>query len=363
MNLHIVPDNVFINQFYDNLAELGLLESNRIIVRSNYKKLKYIRRDISFAPLYSTKFSALTGETSSYDRVFIHQLSPLMYRWIARHDLKELNWMVWGADLYNLRFTRIDLHEKLTNRYVKKVSAHEVMLQLKYWLTNAVYRDKAYAKIKNVLTWMESEYAFARNNIPSLKGGHRFFFYENQIPYQKIDASLRDQQDRKKTATPSIIIGNSGGPDTNHLDAMKYLDDHGIKADLTITVSYGTKDYIDFLKKNVGFYKNGKVEFLESYMGIEDYLNFLATQDGLVMYNIRPQGFGNIFMMLYLGKPVFLHEKNISIPDLEKNGIQWYPLSSISDPHAYAYSEQNREAVVRLLSHERLLGTYRELFG
>jgi hypothetical protein len=35
MNLHIVPDNSFVNKFCDNLQELGLWEDNKIIVRSN----------------------------------------------------------------------------------------------------------------------------------------------------------------------------------------------------------------------------------------------------------------------------------------------------------------------------------------
>ena len=85
MNLHIVPDSKFINAFYNNLGELGLLQKNKIIVRSS-NKLKYIEHDLPTAPLYGAAFDELTGDTMQYDAVYIHLFSPLMYRWVARHS-------------------------------------------------------------------------------------------------------------------------------------------------------------------------------------------------------------------------------------------------------------------------------------
>jgi hypothetical protein len=36
-------------------------------------------------------------------------------------------------------------------------------------------------------------------------------------------------------------------------------------------------------------------------MAFEEYLNFLAASDGLIMNTVRPQGYGNILMMMYVG--------------------------------------------------------------
>lgn len=363
MNLHIVPDSKFINTFAVNLKELGILSSNRLIVASK-KKLKYVEGDISHAPLYSPAFKSICGATTQYKAVYIHLFSPLMYRWVAKNSFRQLNWMVWGADLYNLPGIKTDFYGPITNQ---KYSSRgrplsEWLYLLKVLITNSRFRNEAYAKVDNVLTWMTTEYAFAKSNIPSLRADHKFFFYENQIPYQKLGERSAEAKARVHNI-PIIIVGNSGYPTNNHLDAIGYLQKHGIKADLCLPVSYGDKKYVALLKRELAAYPNGTVTFVDRYMDFDEYLNLLSAADALIMNSIRPQGYGNILMMLYMGKPVFVNEDNISMPDLKKNGImtnEWGDLSSISSLRPRI---QNKDAIINLLSHSRLLDVYRELFS
>ncbi len=192
MNLHIVPDNVFINKFYENLHELGIAGNNRAVVRTNGKKLRYIKHDLPFAPLYSSAFEAMTGETGNYEKVFIHLFSPLLYRWVATRQFRELNWMVWGADLYNLPSVRTTLYEELTLRkYVTGTfSLDDFLYRTKVAILHQRFRDRAYTKVDNVLTWMTSEYDFAIQHLPALRARHQFFFYENDIHYQALDEMM-----------------------------------------------------------------------------------------------------------------------------------------------------------------------------
>src|SRR5688572_18874582 len=209
MNLHIVPDNSFINKFCDNLQELGLRENNKVIVRSNEGPLKAIKHNLPFAPLYSGRFSSLTGDTEQYAKVFVHYLTPLLYRWLARNKFREVNWMIWGGDLYNLpALDRVCYETKTWNEYVTKDwSAQTLLYNLKVKLTQSPFQQRAYVKIKNVLTWMGEEYNFAVNHLP-LKADHKFFFYENQLPYGKLDALVPAKRSQKL----SLILGNSGSP-------------------------------------------------------------------------------------------------------------------------------------------------------
>ena len=75
-------------------------------------------------------------------------------------------------------------------------------------------------------------------------------------------------------------------------------------------------------------FRYGKIN-LDRYMPFEEYLNFLAASDGLIMNTFRPQGYGNILMMMYLGKPVYFNPKNISFPDLNATGLKWMPIESL----------------------------------
>jgi len=362
MNLHIVPDSKYINTFCANLAELDILQNNKIIVRSN-KKLSYTSQDLPWAPLYSSRFKELAGDTMDYDKVFIHLFSPLMYRWVAGHSFKELNWMVWGADLYNLPFIRENFYETITAKNLSESSSiNEWLYLLKVWVTNMPFKNKAYAKVDHVLTWMNAEYTFVRTKIPGLRADQRFFFYENPLPYQKLDTMGFPEHSSARTI-PSIIVGNSGYPTNNHLDVVEHLMQNRIEANLYFPVSYGDLKYVKFLKKKLANYPLGKVEFIDRYMSFNEYLEFLKSADALVMNNIRPQGYGNVLIMLYLGKPVFLNKNNISLSDLEQNGIltnDWNDMKSIL---LLDKRNNNKESIINLLSHDRLLTVYRELFS
>jgi hypothetical protein len=362
MNLHIVPDSKYINTFCANLKELDILQNNKIIIRSN-KKPSYISPDLPWAPLYSSRFKELADDTKDYDKVFIHLFSPLMYRWVAGHSFKELNWMVWGADLYNLPFIRENFYETITAKNLSESSSiNEWLYLLKVWVTNMPYKTKAYSNVDHVLTWMNSEYTFARTKIPGLRADQRFFFYENPLPYQKLDAvELSGHQPEHDN--PSIIVGNSGYPTNNHLDAVEYLTKNRIEANLYFPVSYGDLKYVKFLKKKLASYPLGKVEFIDRYMSFDEYLEFLKSADALFMNNIRPQGYGNVLMMLYLGKPVFLNKKNISLSDLEQNGILTNDWSDMNSILRLDKDIDNKESIINLLSHNRLLEVYRELFS
>jgi dTDP-N-acetylfucosamine:lipid II N-acetylfucosaminyltransferase len=362
MNLHIVPDNVFINKFYDNLLELGIAENNRLVVRTNSKTVRYLKHNFPFAPLYSGAFEELTGPTRAYQKVFIHQFTPLLYRWVATHELRELNWMVWGSDLYNLPAVRMELYESLTlRRYIKrKFSASDFLYRAKVAILHEAFRSGAYMKVSHILTWMKSEYDFASNHLTDLKAGHRFFFYENDMPYQALDEVMREPPPRNDK--PLYILGNSSTAELNHMDAVAWMNEAGVKADLALPISYGDARYSHFLKNNLLFYRGGELRFVDQYMNFNEYLQFLYKVDGLIMNNIRPQGYGNIFMMMYLGKKVFLNEKNLSIPELTRAGLIWRAVTKMNVSDDLNWKE-NRTAVTKLLSHSSLLETYGQLFS
>jgi hypothetical protein len=358
MNLHIVPDNTFINAFHDNLDAIGLLSSNRIVVRTNSSVLVAIKRDIPYAKLYSKAFEQHVGDTLQYEKVFIHYFTPLLYRWVAQHSFKELNWMVWGGDLYNLPGLDHTCYEPMTLEYVRKDRSLKTLLyHLKVLLAQRPFRKAAYQKVRNILTWMQQEYAFARDHLP-VNAGHTFFFYENQQPYQALDGIKNTALNEHRL---TILIGNSGTPSNNHLDAVRFLSVHRIDADLVVPVSYGDPRYIKFLRENLT-YAFGKVTFVDQYLPFEAYVKLLASADALLMNAVRPLGYGNILMMLYMDKPVFLNPRNTSLMELASSGISCPGLPTLPELLKKGLEIDNKTKVVNLLSHDRLLAVYKQLF-
>jgi dTDP-N-acetylfucosamine:lipid II N-acetylfucosaminyltransferase len=363
MNLHIVPDSKFTDRFYSNLPELGVTAKNKFVVRSNEGNLNFIKHDLPFAKLYSDEFNARVGDTSSYEKVFIHQFSPLMYRWVALNSFRELNWCVWGADVYNLPGVGKNFYEPLTwNGYSKNSWKKDLLYTTKLYATNMYFKKKAYKKVNNVLTWMASEYEYVVKTLDLPSATWKFFFYENQIPYEHLDSMKEGEGQSFPLKVPTFILGNSGTDTNNHVDAIQTLSDLEIKANLIVPVSYGSPDYVSFLKKSVASYKGGSIEFMDTFMAFNDYVRLLLSSDGLIMNHLRPQGYGNILMMMYLDKPVFLNARNLSIADLNRNNLKWKSLEEIGS-FVPGENLSNRDAVVDLLSHERLLNSYSEIFS
>jgi dTDP-N-acetylfucosamine:lipid II N-acetylfucosaminyltransferase len=361
MNLHIVPDSKFTDRFYANLQEAGVLANNEFVVRTNEDALKYISHELPFAKSYSNKFETLIGDTASYQRVFIHQFSPLLYRWVAQHDFQELNWCVWGADIYNLPGMGKNFYEPLTwEGFSKNSWKKDVLYLLKLYATSMYFKGRAYGKIDRVMTWMKSEFEFVRKTLELPRATWQFFFYENHLPYEHLDA-IQSQEPKSSADKLQFIVGNSGTDTNNHLDAVKRIADLGVKADLIIPVSYGSPEYVAFLKKNLEFYSGGKIEFMDTFLAFNDYVRLLIGCDGLIMNHLRPQGYGNILMMMYLDKPVFLNPDNLSIPDLDANNLKWFPLDEIARATKGA-SLTNKSIIRDLLSHAKLIRAYRELF-
>lgn len=352
MNLHISAPSVFIDTFYKNLSALGLDRNNKIVLRS-----ASAHANLPFGKLYSRQFDALIGKTEQYEKVFIHQFNPLLYRWVAQHEFRQLNWMVWGADLYGLPSFAQKFYEPLTRQYaLRSWNMRDLLYKAKVFATAARFRNSAYGKVDNVLTWMKGEFDFAREQL-GLRAEHKFFFYENQTSY--LDVSKRAVS--RTNVRPTYILGNSATVTNNHLDIIDFLERENINADLVVPVSYGDAAYADFLKRNAGRYTRGSITFIDKFMTSDDYISFLNSCDGLIMNTLRPQGYGNIFMMLSLGRPVFLNEKNLSLMDLKRNHIQYLHINDLA--HRDRPQSSSYEAIDTLFSRERLSMIYRELFS
>lgn len=363
MNLHILPDSKFSQAFYQNIKTIGLSGNNKFVIRSNAKKLQYIEDDLPFAKASSTTFRNLTGDTLHYKKVFIHNFSPVLYRWVAANSFHNLNWMVWGSDLYNLPFIHHEFYEELTKSILpgSYASLRSLLYDIKIRFSALPHKEKAFSKISTVHTWMKSEYEFARRNLPSLLATHNFFFYENQLPYENFKSATATNKKNEKVKT--FLVGNSGYAINNHLDAIEFALGLEKELRLKIPVSYGDSRYISKLRKFCSERKYRNIEFIDRHVPGKEYFGFLEGIDGLIMNTIRPQGYGNIFIMMALGKPVFFNKKNISLPDLINMGLKPFLLNQMEN-NILGDETRRAETIIKShFSHERLVSLYSALFA
>lgn len=371
MNLHVFSDDKFFDPFVNKLEQLNLLGNNKFIVKKG-KEFKYIKRsDLVSSTLDSKDFKMQVGDTGKYDKVFLHSFKYDLYKWVYNNNFKELNWMVWGHDLYELRSINFPLFENETQRLIRKVKNsmsfseyfHEIELILLSKITG-----KVFSKVSNILTWIDPEYQFAINHVKGLSAQQKYFLYGFDIDIETF-SKMFSVSSRIATGSNNdikCIVGNSGAIPNNHLDALKKIENIDF-SEVLMPISYGHDKYIKLLKEEIGnSFSHLNVKYLEDFMDFGNYVQTIARYEVFITNSLRPLGMGNIWMALLMGKVVFMNTRNFMYGYMRGLGLQVYDIDKISNLHEYAKEvdyEANRRAVIEYLSKTKVDKLYTKLFG
>lgn len=369
MNLHVLNDEKFFDSFVERLEKLNLLDNNIFIVKEQ-GPLKYIRRtDLVYGRLADKKN---LGDISKYEKVFIHSFTFHLYRWVNQNNFKELNWMIWGKELYESSMVNYPLHEEYTKNTIQKI--RNIRPKMSHYYRKAeqllfqVDVAKVYNKIDYILTWIKPEYDYAIKHIPGLKAKHKTFAYAFELNTESLSEMYNGHSliERKTKDGLNCIVGNSGASSNNHLDALKKMNAVNFKQ-ITMPVSYGDKEYIDLIKKESNQnYRHINISFIEQYMNFDKYLALFKKQDVFISNSLRPIGMGNIWMALLLGKLVFMNSKNLVYPYLLSIGLKVYnieEINKIDDILNDVDLESNRNIAADFLSKGKIDELYITLFG
>jgi len=369
MNLHILNDEKFFDPFVKKLEELDLLDNNIFIVKEN-GPLKFIKRKDLVHGRLNNKL--LLGDVSKYDKVFIHAFSFDLYRWVNQHTFNELNWMIWGKELYESKMVNYPLYERRTKAIIQRIKKVRPVMSNYYRKAEQFFFqidiERVYSKINYLLTWITPEYEYAITHIKGLKAKHKNFAYTFEIDTETLSTMYDGEAFFKNQREGNLrcIIGNSGASSNNHFDALEKVRAVNFK-EITMPVSYGDQEYVTHLKKEIQKrYTDKNITFVHEFMDFENYLHFFNSYDVFVSNSLRPIGMGNIWVALLTGKLVFMNSKNLVFPYLQSLGLQLYDVNHIDRLDHIQHKvdfESNRTIAMRFLSKYRIDELYNSLFG
>jgi|GEM_PF-994953 len=369
MNLHVLNDEKFFDPFVEKMEELKLLDNNVFVVKER-GPLKFIKRkDLVYGRIGDKE---RIGDVSKYDKVFIHSFTFHLYRWVHQNTFKELNWMIWGKELYESNLVDYPLYESKTKSILQKIKRMRPMMSSYYRKAEQFFLqidiEKVYNKFDYVLTWIEPEYRFAIEHIKGLKAAHKSFAYTFEVDTEILSNLFDDKQlyEHKQKKMLRCIIGNSGASSNNHLDALEKIKDVNFH-EVMLPVSYGDVDYISLLKKEVQLHYNYQhITFADRFMRFDEYLHFFMGYDVFISNASRPIGMGNIWMALLTGKLVFMNSKNLVFPFLRSLGLQIFDIDDICRIYEILNKvnlTKNRDIATNFLSKNKITTLYENLFG
>jgi len=191
------------------------------------------------------------------------------------------------------------------------------------------------------------------------------FFYQGFRNFNKFNLNSDRESLRKyiKDAGKIVLLGNSGYPTCNHLDALERLRSLRKISDFNVLcpLSYGNQAYIDYVIKHGRALLGDNFTAMTEYIEKEAYFNVLGHVDIAVMYQNSMRAMSAISILLYFGKKVYLKKANTAYKFLKENGVSVFNIETdFTDTPANIFSklpsddqERNKRIIIELFSDKR----------
>lgn len=310
----------------------------------------YYENEIGIKTLFIKSFISILGNIQLFfklrkaDKIIVHSLaSPalLLYLAMSKGLQKKVTWVIWGKDLY---------FYKLLN---KRKFYHEIY----EW-----FRKKSFKNIGVIVTILEGDYVRLKQWY-DVSGKH---IVCNDLYHYAVDTRLGEIKPERDESRV-ILLGNSGSVTNRHIEALDKIKGCANISKVYCPLSYGgNKKYyqkvIDYGKELLG----DKFVPLTDFMQKEAYEEMLNSVDvGIFNYN-RQEGLGNIWMLMFLGKTIYLNKDTSTGEFFDELGIKYIDFTEgITDENVNILSQvelkENQERLAQKINVECSVQKWREI--
>ncbi|MEZ4887177.1 MAG: TDP-N-acetylfucosamine:lipid II N-acetylfucosaminyltransferase [Chitinophagales bacterium] len=379
MNVHLVLDEKFTDDFIKTIDLFGDINNNIFLCRSS-KPFKYVKEPMVVeAKLWSKTLKENIESLSAEDTLIIHNMRRDVTKWLIKTKTHcKVAWIFWGIDFYTDSGIVFPLYDSESERIVLLHPGYKKKLLNKFPFRNLleiakpflIKRDKrlrqeSLRKVDFIYHYNIYDYELLKSYFQT---GAKFkkFFYSRFYWNLKHNTTVGKSPFSINPNNTHILIGNSGDPTNNHLDLFKKIPNRD-DLEVWVPLSYGNSKYIDLVIENgTSLYKEN-FHGITKYYNYPDYFTFLEQIDVCVMGHLRSQGMGNIIIFLYLGKTVFMYPEITTFRFLEKIGVKVFSIegNSINLDLKITKEDQikNRQIIEDFFLKEGIEEVYKTLFS
>ena len=243
--------------------------------------------------------------------------------------LRRIVWIEWGADLYSWRIPRSN------KGTVKRLILNTINKVLRY-------------KFNNIICIFPPDMEYYKKTFP---GSHAKLHYAPYFGYP-LDMCLSDYTDFSRLAydiengnTIYIQIGHNAMKTLNHervLTMLSKFSEENIR--ILLPLSYGAeKDYIDYISRIASKLFPGKVTILNDFIPETQYFELLDRVDIAIFDTERQCALGNIHMLNFKNKKIFLSEHGTMYNFFIDEGV---PVQKCEDIPSMTYEEFSKPLVI-----------------
>lgn len=273
--------------------ELDVLNTNNVIYIQSYKSLlkdSNIRKNLEDS--YKIIVTGIFG------------MEQYLY-YLPKSILKKTYFHFWGGDFYIYRNQKGPVSQYRKWRLkgcIKKIAAAIMLV------------DGDYPQISSVLKINKKYFVAPMPDDPAKKIDYET--YRNTEP---------------KDSLKRILLGNSATDENQHIQMLETLSNLKNEKNIRIIcpLSYGNETYRDIvIKKGKEIFGERFVPVVD-YMDIEEYIKLLSTCDVGIFNNNRQQALGNIWILLRMGKKIYIRSDNSMWQHFENLGFKFFDATDI----------------------------------
>lgn len=289
----------FIIKYKDGL-ESDVLKKKNILINPNYG-VNELNRDCKY-----------------YDYVFVHGLNFSYFEMckLRKTLLKKIIWCVWGHDLYKDRNCKLSL-----NIYQSLKSIMIVFLIKTIWIPKV---KKFYAICHG--------FSYDQYKINELVGSKVETFnvaYGLGYDFSLIKGIKQHMNEKNRKKTKRVLLGHSAYSYLNHAKILKQLGKYRDNDfEVIIPLSYGDTNYREALIRQLKNYSL-RIKILNRFLNPAEYLSLLSSIDIAIFDNQHQAALGNLCILLFLEKKVYLNAQGILYQGMRKEGINVFSTKDI----------------------------------
>ena len=326
MILHLLSDPDF-DLLIMNQMEECFPDENIFMLLSDSQPLSIHNPTYKRIIIHQEEFPSI--DFSIIDGIIIHYVSVKAAKTIQ--DIPKnipIACSIWGGDFYNfLPEFKYKLYGDLTRKYLNQLRT----LPLLYY----ILKDRIifpYSSDYKIWKKVAERVKIFSTIIPYEKSLVERYFQNHAkylpLPTNSLEKGINTDNYEKTIITKgkvrkNILIGNSGNPTNNHLEALHFVSRHkdeDISVHLPLT--YGNKEYINNICKTGKSLLGSKFYPLLNHLTQTEYYNFLNSFNIFIFNNYRQQGIGTIINALWCGGKVYLSNRNVTSSYYKDQGLR-----------------------------------------
>lgn len=288
-----------VNMINENEDDFNKEDHLFVISNSDvYNQVKHFE-NVIFEPNISKSVKIFKKYAKECNYIFLHSntLSAKILLCSNKNILNKIVWCEWGHDLYDRKEKSSNIIRTIAKKIIKGIPKFIKRIRTKKYYAvgigfqyDAIEAKRKFGKDMRIVM---TPYGYVKNN------------------KEKIDNIIENNKNNNEYT--KIMVGHSAYPFLNHISLLNKLakyKDENIK--ISLVLAYGSKEYAETVKAEAKkIFSDNQIEIIEDMMSQEEYIKYLTTVDICCLDYKHQAALANIYMLLYMGKKLFLNRDGI----------------------------------------------------